>query len=99
MPDADDTHLDVLDSPELTETLASIEHERWSHWQRYMHGKCTPNDDGSLTIPRELAQHWAQQMSMPYEALPEDQRASDREQVERYLPAIKQALAVQVIHR
>lgn len=95
MPDPDtedDAHLDPLDAPELLETLAAIEHERWSHWQRYMHSKCAPGPNGALTIPPELAQRWATQMNTPYEDLPADQRASDREQVQRYLPLIRRKL-------
>lgn len=87
-----DDHVDgPLDSPELLEELASLEHQRWSHWQRYLHSKCTPLPDGSLTIPADLVKRWTEQMSTPYEALPEDQRVSDREQVQRYLPLIKAA--------
>lgn len=87
-----DSH-DAIRSPELMELLASLEHERWSHWQRYLHSKCNFGDDGSLTIPAELAQRWAEQMSTQYEDLPEDQKESDREQVRRYLPIINMALS------
>lgn len=80
----------ALRSPELLEHLASLEHERWSHWQRYLHSKCVVGADGSLTIPAELAERWAGQMSTPYKDLPEDQKESDREQVRRYLPIIEQ---------
>ena len=90
-PGDDPTVGDPLDSAELLEELASVEHERWSHWQRYLHSKCTPLPDGSLNIPAELVQRWTEQMSTPYDALPEDQRASDRDQVKRYLPLIKAA--------
>lgn len=82
----------LLYSAHLMEQLASIEHERWSHWQRYMHSKCEPGDDGSLMIPAELVARWTQQMSTAYEELPEEQRESDREQVRRYLPVIDRAL-------
>ncbi|ORI28142.1 hypothetical protein [Rhodococcus sp. 1168] len=70
------------------ETLAALEHERWSHWQRYMHSKCEPAADGSLTIPAELVARWAKQMTTDYGDLPKDQCESDREQVRRYLPVI-----------
>jgi hypothetical protein len=40
MPDATPDHLDVLQSRELIETLAAVEHERWSHWQRHVHSQC-----------------------------------------------------------
>ena len=77
----------------LVETLASIEHERWSHWQRYMHSKCVPQGpDGALIIPSDLVKQWQKQMTTPYALLTEDEKESDREQVRRYLPLIVDAL-------
>ncbi|MFF3657341.1 hypothetical protein [Streptomyces olivochromogenes] len=71
------------------EELASVEHERWSHWQRYLHSQCVrDNDDGSLIIPAVLVQRWEQQMNTPYSELSEKEKESDREQVRRYLPII-----------
>jgi hypothetical protein len=81
-----------LQEQSLMETLAALEHERWSHWQRYLHSQCRRTDDGSLTIPAELVSRWAQQMSTPYAQLSESEKESDREQVRRYLPAIAEAL-------
>jgi hypothetical protein len=78
---------------DLLETLASIEHERWSHWQRYLHSKCVPiGVDGSLLIPGDLAKRWDKQMKTSYLDLSEDQKESDREQVRRYLSLIVTAL-------
>jgi hypothetical protein len=40
---------EVLNS--LIERLAAIEHERWSHWQRYVHETGRRRPDGSLLLP------------------------------------------------
>jgi len=76
----------------LTEELASIEHERWSHWQRYMHSMGVKQADGSLTIPAELVQRWDRQASTAYSELSVEEKETDREQVVRYLPLILGAL-------
>ena len=82
----------VLD--ELTEKLAAAEHERWSHWQRYLHSKCERNPDGSLLIPSHLALQWERQIATPYSNLSESEKESDREQVRAYLPLIVNALVM-----
>jgi Zn-dependent M32 family carboxypeptidase len=79
---------------ELVETLANIEHERWSHWQRYMHGKCERQADDSLKIPRELVLQWERQSTTSYSELTEAERESDREQVRRYLPVVMTAFDI-----
>ncbi len=82
---------DVLDA--LLEILASLEHERWSHWQRYVHDKCVPQGaGGALLIPADLVKRWEEQIATPYWALTEEEKDSDREQVRKYLPIIVDAL-------
>jgi hypothetical protein len=81
-----------LAAPELIEQLAAAEHERWSHWQRYLHEQCREESDGSLTIPGELVRRWDRQMHIAYEDLSDAEKQSDREQVLRYLPIIAKAL-------
>ncbi len=78
---------------ELLETLASVEHERWSHWQRYVHSKCIPQGgEGDLLIPADLVKRWEQQIVTPYSELTDEEKESDREQVRKYLPLIIDAL-------
>ena len=87
--------LAVLSSPALLEALAEIEHERWSHWQRYLHSRCARTADGSLVVPAGLVARWEQQMATPYGELSEPEKESDREQVRLYLPVIEAALGEQ----
>lgn len=82
----------VLESEQLVDELAAVEHERWAHWQRYMHGQCIEQDDGSLLIPRELVVRWERQMATPYAELTREEQRSDQEQVHKYLPLIIEAL-------
>ncbi len=76
----------------LVEKLSALEHERWSHWQSYMHGKCRKKDDGSLIVPAELVLRWEEQIRTDYSDLSEKEKDSDREQVKKYLPVIENAL-------
>ena len=77
----------------LVEVLASIEHDRWVHWQRYMHSKCiSEGRDGALLIPGDLVRRWEEQIATPYSELSEPAKESDREQVRKYLPLIVDAL-------
>ena len=77
----------------LVERLAAVEHDRWAHWQRYMHGKAERRPDGALILPAELVERWEAQISTSYADLSEAEKESDREQVRRYLPLIAAAFA------
>jgi hypothetical protein len=78
---------------DIIDDLADIEHERWAHWQRHMHGKCEHRSDGALVIPRELVRQWERQIATPYRELTENEKESDREQVRKYLSTIVDALS------
>jgi hypothetical protein len=84
--------LDALNAPGTLEALASVEHERWSHWQRYLHSRCTMRSDGSLVIPAEQVHQWTRQMTTPYADLAEEEKESDREQAREYIAALRKAL-------
>jgi hypothetical protein len=81
---------DVLNG--LIEKLVAIEHERWSHWQRYVHAKGVRQRDGSLLLPAEVVTHWETQISKKYEELNDQEKESDREQVRKYMPIVAAAL-------
>ncbi|PWR15093.1 hypothetical protein DKT69_12805 [Micromonospora sicca] len=87
MPSRDQIR-EVLKGEQTVERLAAIEHERWAHWQRYVHEQCESQEDGSLVIPAELAERWETQIETPYAELSEQEKDSDREQVHRYLSTI-----------
>jgi hypothetical protein len=72
--------------------FAEVEHQRWAHWQQYMHSHCTRLDDGSLVIPPELAARWQTQIETPYHALTEREKESDRDQVRKYFPILGKIL-------
>lgn len=78
----------ALEDDGAVDRLAAIEHERWAHWQQYMHDQGERQDDGSLVIPAWLVSRWEQQIRTPYAALPAEEQESDREQVRRYLPTV-----------
>jgi hypothetical protein len=82
-----------LRSDRVLEVLARVEHERWAHWQSYLHSKCTRLDDGSLVIPSEFVDRWTAQISTRYEDLTEKEKDSDREQADEYLKALRRLAA------
>ncbi|WP_245702891.1 hypothetical protein [Arthrobacter subterraneus] len=84
----------MLESAHTVEQLAAVEHERWAHWQQYVHDQCERQEDGSLVIPADLAARWQVQIETKYAELSEREKESDREQVRRYLPVVLNALMI-----
>ena len=82
---------DALD--DLVEILAAKEHERWSHWQKYMHAQGIKQADGSILMPAGLITRWEKQINTEYRLLTEREKESDRDQVRKYLPVIADAIA------
>ncbi|MEU9616964.1 hypothetical protein AB0D56_36410 [Streptomyces sp. NPDC048209] len=83
---------ETLENHQAIDRLAAIEHDRWAHWQQYLHDQCERRDDGSLVIPAELVSQWEEQIRTPYEELAPEVQESDREQVQRYLPTVIEIL-------
>lgn len=76
----------------LRESLSEYAHEAWSGWMRYLFEKSTWNPDGSITIPKWAADRWSRQSSTKYESLPEEEKASDREEADKIIEIINKAL-------
>jgi hypothetical protein len=69
----------------LRERFAKIAHDAWVGWMEYLFSKCTFNDDGSATIPKELVDWWKSEIETSYENLNEAQKESDRKEADKYL--------------
>ena len=72
----------------LIEKLADYEHDRWSRWQKYLFSKCTINQDGSLTIPKNFVDRWTIQMNTNYNNLSIEEKQSDRKEAYMILDII-----------
>jgi len=70
---------------ELHEQLAAIQHDIWSHWQKYFHSKL---ERGCYLDPN-YKYNLEKQIRTPYTELSEREKASDREQVDKFWPLIE----------
>ena len=90
---------------EFEENAASMEHDRWSSWQKYLHSLCTPHrilslntttkeyeeiETGGLVIGKDRVKHWERQISLPYSELTEQEKEYDRIEVRKYYPLIEE---------
>ena len=80
----------------LRERLAALQHEIWAHWMRYMFAQGTCRDvelDGRVQrawiMPEQARVRWERQMYTPYDALPEAERESDRDQADKVLALLE----------
>ena len=69
----------------VTERLAEYAHVAWSGWLQYMFKQGRLSGTGELVIPKELALRWNRQMSTPYDALPDDEKNSDRQEARKMI--------------
>jgi hypothetical protein len=76
---------------QLLESLADAEHAGWARWMKYLFEQCAVNQDGSLTIPADLAAQWQRQIETRYADLSENEKEADRSEVRRILPLIHAA--------
>ena len=75
----------------LLETLASLEHERWASWQKYLHSNCV-RLKGRLIMSPKYVEHLEKLINTPYSELPEEKKEMDRKEVRKYLKVIRRFL-------
>ena len=73
----------------LQEYLSDYAHVAWSEWMKYMFEKSKQNDDGTVTIPKELVDRWTRQSGTKYSELPENEKASDRKEADIIIDIFK----------
>lgn len=83
------TIISIIDSPELLEILADIEHERWSGWEEYRDTKIGGRHAAS---GEWFGDRWRRQRETPYAYLTEAEKESDRVEARKGLAAIRQFL-------
>lgn len=64
---------------EVLELLASLEHEQWIHWTKYMLENLTD----------ENIKRWKRQIKTPYYKLSEEEKESDRKLARKVLALLK----------
>lgn len=80
----------------LISKLSQYEHDRWSHWMKYMFSKCSEQEDGTCIIPADLVIRWKRQMNTEYSALPSREQESDIDGAKQIMEIVKNELQVQI---
>lgn len=71
--------------PKTLEEQASIQHDIWSHWMKYLFSVSTLNDDGSCTISRENVERWGVQVHEEYKYLSDSEQQSNKDIVNQFI--------------
>jgi hypothetical protein len=85
-------HKSYMPFESLVEELSALEHQRWAHWQKYVHDKGKRQSDGSIVLPPDLVARWERQINTQYADLTTEEKDSDREQVKKYRPLLERWL-------
>jgi hypothetical protein len=80
---------DERSTPALRENLARWSHTMWARWMAYMFSRCR-EEDGTYRINPGHAARWERQMTTDYHALPESEKASNRNLADEILAVLRQ---------
>jgi len=80
----------------VREQLASVQHEIWSHWMKYLYSRWYKVGEERLDIPLEELKRWQRQMQTPYTDLTPKEKDSDREQADKVLNVLVESMGVPV---
>ena len=73
---------------DLKEQLSDLCHEQWSGWMKYLFSKCKKNEDGTVTIPKDLVERWERQVATPYAELSKGEQDSDRKEADKFMKVL-----------
>jgi ABC-type dipeptide/oligopeptide/nickel transport system ATPase component len=79
------------DSQKEREAIASVQHEIWAHWVKYLFSQCysdAANYPGCLVIPADKVERWTRQMALSYSELSDKEQENNREQADKVLKAL-----------
>jgi len=74
----------------MREKLASLQHDIWSHWMKYLFSCCEKTNSGNCLIPKDKVNHWGRQMKLKYNKLTEKEKDSDRHQADKIIKLLIQ---------
>lgn len=80
----------------LIESLASIEHIRWSNWMKYLFSKCKIMQDGSYIIEGSYVTNLQRQIDTPYAKLTEQEKQYGRDEACTSIAAARGYLEVKI---
>jgi len=80
----------------LRELFANQAHASWAGWVNYLFSISTTTPDGVVVIPKKTAMRWRRQMQTHYIDLPEEEKESDRKEVDEYLALLPKTVSCQV---
>lgn len=78
-----------MESPNMIEKLADMQHEIWSHWMRYLFSICAETISGAIVISPDKVKHWTRQINTPYLELSEKEKESDRDQARKIIAVLE----------
>lgn len=74
-----------IDEDSVIEQLADYAHNAWSGWMEHLFKQVINNQDGSVTIPKDLVDKWMGQLGTSYGDLTEKEQDSDRVEAKKIL--------------
>lgn len=77
-----------MDTNNIRERIAAIQHEQWSGWMKYLFSKCKRQELTS-EIPKVWRDRWERQIDTPYSQLTDKEQESDRVEADKLLQLIK----------
>ena len=80
----------LVEEKQMTrEQLADYAHKAWSGWMDYLFSNSVLNDEGTVTIPKDLVDRWKRQIDTDYADLSDKEQSSDLKEADKILDIVK----------